>query len=278
MESIGKAERMEPDLFDPQQLSVSILPAFEDNYLFVIVDKKSKTAAAIDPGDAKPVLDFLNTHSLKLTHILVTHHHGDHTGGIPLLKEHFPYAQVFCSEYDAEQGRVPAVDCVLKPGDEVTFGIGEGKRVGKVMNVAAHTLGHIAYFFDGATPWLFCGDTLFGAGSGYLFEGTPELLLKTLKQIRELKDETSVFCAHEYTEKNLWVALQLNELNPIQKEHYARIVEQRAKGQKTVPLNLGIEKQINPFLRWDTVSLKSALGLTTDLEVLAYVRKFRDLY
>jgi hydroxyacylglutathione hydrolase len=261
---------------------VAVIPAFQDNYLFLVIDPRSKTAVAVDPGDAQPIVSYLNEHALQLTDILITHHHKDHTGGIKELKTLFPVAKVYCSQNDAERHRVPLADVIVREGDELSFGETRNTRKARVLDIPAHTLGHVAYLFESENksqkPWLFCGDTLFGAGSGGLFEGTPEMLLAALKKIRTLSDQTEVFCAHEYTEKNLWVALQMKEENPDQELHYKRIVEMRSDLQKTVPLNLGQEKKINPFLRWDTLTLQQAMEAKTDLETLTKVRKFRDKF
>ena len=284
-------------------MKVELLPAFEDNYLFVIADEAQGVAAAVDPGDAFPILDFLKSKQLELTNIFVTHHHADHIGGLKLLKEVFPKARVTCSVFDGERGRVPFVDQWLKEGDTVSFGRAGQEIKGTVLDVPAHTKGHIAYFFDSqavggglkenalsigqatgdgregvAHPWLFCGDTLFGAGSGGLFEGTPEMLLEALKKFRALPPETLIFCAHEYTEKNLWVALKLGEQNPAQKERFEDVAARRVMGKRTVPLKLSEETETNPFLRWDQPSLKLALNTSSDLETLTAVRKFRDKF
>jgi len=178
-----------------QALSVLTIPAFKDNYLWLIHD--GVHAAVVDPGEAKPVLAALKEHGLRLTAILLTHHHADHIGGVPELLQHY---------------QVP----VYGPRNEsiatVTLPVGEGKQIDvpglalrvSVLDVPGHTMGHIAYVRrNPGAAWLFCGDTLFGAGCGRLFEGTPRQMMQSLEKFAALPDETLVYCAHEYTLSNL---------------------------------------------------------------------------
>ncbi|MCA2960376.1 MAG: hydroxyacylglutathione hydrolase [Silvanigrellales bacterium] len=254
-------------------VTVELFPAFQDNYVFLLVDASAREAAVVDPGDALGVLGALEAKELALKEIFITHHHADHVGGVKLLKECFPSARVTCGVYDAERKRVPFAERLVQEGDVVTFG-GEDARV---LDVPGHTKGHIAYHF-GTLGMLFIGDTLFGAGSGGLFEGTAAQMLESLKKIRNLPSETLVFCAHEYTEKNLRVALELKEGNPAQRARFEEVAAMRAAGARTVPLLLAEEKETNPFLRWDAPSLRKALGTGDDLSTFAAVRAFRDRF
>jgi len=254
---------------------VALFPAFEDNYVFLLTAREGKTAAVVDPGDALGVLGALQEKDLLLTHIFVTHHHNDHVGGVKLLKEIYPDAQVVCGAYDAERRRVPLVSRVVGEGDTVEFAGAKGR----VMDIPGHTLGHVAYVFEnGANTDAFVGDTLFGGGSGGLFEGTPAQMLTSLKKLRALADATRVYCAHEYTEKNLRVALDLKEDNFEQRTRFEEVAALRAAKQRTVPLSLGEEKRTNPFLRWDVPTLQAALGTRDELETFTAVRKHRDRF
>lgn len=225
----------------PSSLAVLTVPAFKDNYLWLIHD--GVHAAAVDPGDGQPIIDALRANGLTLTAILLTHHHADHIGGVPQLLK----------EYD-----VPVYGPRNDGIKAVTHPLGEGDRVQvpglalelSVLDVPGHTLGHIAYVRE--TPgahWLFCGDTLFGAGCGRLFEGTPEQMAASLAKLAALPDDTLVYCAHEYTLSNLRFA---EAVEPGNRALRMRIeADSKARGTKlpTVPSTIAAEKATNPFLR-----------------------------
>jgi len=220
-------------------LEVVAIPAFQDNYLWLIHD--GTHAAVVDPGDAAPVLAALRARGLALAAILLTHHHADHVGGVAELLHHFP---------------IPVFGPRHEPIAGVTHPLGEGDTVGlpapalrlTVLDVPGHTRGHIAYF--AAEPsWLFCGDTLFAGGCGRLFEGTPAQMISSLAKFAILPDATQVFCAHEYTLANLRFAVEVEPANPAL---IARIQQEQAKrdqGHPTLPSTIGLEKATNPFLR-----------------------------
>jgi len=261
--------------------TIELIPAFEDNYVFFLRSQDEKTAAVVDPGDALGVLARLQAEDRVLTEIFITHHHADHVGGVKLLKECYPAARVTCGAYDAERKRVPHAERVVGEGDVVAF---DGVQA-RVLEVPGHTLGHIAYVFEqgGLGPTdnetaLFIGDTLFGGGSGGLFEGTSSQMLESLRKVRALPDQTRVYCAHEYTEKNLRVALDLGEGNAALQARFEETAALRAGGMKTVPLTLGVEKETNPFLRWDAPALRHALATSDDLATFTAVRKYRDRF
>jgi hydroxyacylglutathione hydrolase len=223
-------------------LSVLAVPAFKDNYLWLVHD--GVNAAAVDPGDAAPILAALAEHHLTLTAILLTHHHADHIGGVPQLLAH---------------ARVP----VFGPRNDniaaVTQPLGEGDRVEvpglpltlRVLDVPGHTKGHIAYVRE--TPgqhWLFCGDTLFAGGCGRIFEGTPAQMAESLGKLAALPDDTNVYCAHEYTLANLRFASAVEPGNGKLRQRVESDTAKRDAGLATVPSTIGVEKATNPFLRY----------------------------
>lgn len=220
-------------------LSILTVPAFDDNYLWIIHD--GQRAAVVDPGDAAPIISALAQHNLELCAILLTHHHPDHIGGVPALLKHKSV-----TVYGPSNDGITAVTHPLSQHEllhlpEINLNL-------EIIEVPGHTLGHIAYFAP-LQHWLFCGDTLFAGGCGRLFEGTPAQMLHSLDQLAALPDDTGVYCAHEYTMSNLRFA---KEIEPKNQALLARIKREQAKrdqGIPTVPSQIGLEKQTNPFLR-----------------------------
>lgn len=220
-------------------LKVLPVPAFNDNYLWLIHDEQY--AAVVDPGDAQAILTAMAAQRLSLVAILLTHHHADHVGGVPALLQRFN-VPVFGPRHDGIEG----ITQPLEEGDHVTLPRLDLQL--SVIDVPGHTRGHIAYFAP-EENWLFCGDTLFAGGCGRLFEGTPQQMRDTLAKLASLPDATQVFCAHEYTLANLRFA---QEVEPGNQALAARIkTEQakRARGEPTVPSTIALEKATNPFLR-----------------------------
>lgn len=219
------------------------LPAFDDNYIWMLHD--GQAALVVDPGDAQPVLNALQHEGVQLQAILVTHHHGDHTGGARALRE-ATNAQVYG----------PATEPMPEPlqrlcGGDMVPVLGLSFRV---LDVPGHTAGHIAYFCDvrpglAPEPLLFCGDTLFSGGCGRLFEGTPAQMLASLEQLARLPGDTRVCCAHEYTLSNLKFALEIEPDNQALLAYRQHCQAVRAQGQPTLPSTIALENQINPFLR-----------------------------
>lgn len=214
---------------------VSLIPAFKDNYIWLLT--QGGRAFVVDPGDAAPVLARLAADDLVLEGILITHHHADHQGGVAELRARYP-AAIFAPANESITG--------------CTQPLSGGERIDvlgtplEVMAVPGHTLGHLAYYAPGV---LFCGDTLFGAGCGRLFEGTPEQMSASLDKIANLPDETLIYCAHEYTEANLRFALAVEPKNESLHKRVAKVAALRAAGQSSVPSLLAEEKATNPFLR-----------------------------
>jgi hydroxyacylglutathione hydrolase len=234
-----------------RDLSVLTVPAFNDNYLWVIHD--GVHAAVVDPGDAGPVRDALAAHHLTLTAILLTHHHADHIGGVASLLAQSP-VPVFGPRNDGIEG--------------ITRALGEGERIVvpgldlelAVLEVPGHTLGHIAYVR--CTPgahWLFCGDTLFGGGCGRLFEGTPAQMADSLAKLAALPDDTLVYCAHEYTVANLRFAQAVEPDNQGLAFRMKDASEKRGTRLPTVPSTIGLERGTNPFLRYTEPGIVKSL-------------------
>lgn len=228
------------------------LPAFQDNYLWLLHD--GRRALVVDPGDAQPVLDALQRESLELAAILVTHHHPDHVGGVDALRD-----ATGAKVYGPAREKIPEPVTRLAEGDRIEV---LGLRF-DVLDVPGHTAGHIAYYcadLDGL-PLVFCGDTLFSAGCGRLFEGTPAQMVRSLEKLAALPDETRVCCTHEYTLGNLNFALAVEPGNLPLISYSKRCQELRAQGQPTLPSTIGREKQVNPFLRTrETAVVQAARG------------------
>ena len=211
------------------------IPAFNDNYIWLMHD--GRQALVVDPGDAQPVLDFIAQHDLTLAAVLITHHHADHTGGLPALSGR-------CPVYGPAGERIDGVTDPLRDGDRIhvaALGVDFD-----ILDVPGHTLGHIAYV---GPALVFCGDTLFSAGCGRLFEGTPAQMRDSLAKLAALPDETRVYCTHEYTLANLAFARAAEPDNPARDAWAAECERLRAEGRPTLPSTIGRERAINPFLR-----------------------------
>jgi hydroxyacylglutathione hydrolase len=250
------------------------IPLLRDNYGYLLICPETNLAAIVDPSEAEPVLRRVEQEKVELKAILNTHHHRDHTGGnegLLAARE----LDVYGHKSDAE--RIRGLNYGVDEGDEVTI----GALSAKVLFIPGHTSGHVAYLFGNA---LFCGDTLFVAGCGRLFEGTAEQMHASLSKLMALPDNTNVYCGHEYTETNLRFALTLEPKNYKIAAKYEKVQGLRSRGVPTVPSTIAEEKQTNPFLRWDSKELKDTLKRNAPelpmnpVSVFATVRKLKDQF
>lgn len=221
------------------QIDLFPVPAFNDNYIWMICCAQSRLAYAVDPGDATPVLEFLTAHQLTLAGILITHHHADHIGGLSrLVQKDMPI-------YGPAKEPIPYVNHRLQEGDHIKLAGTE--LTFQILNTPGHTLGHIAYY-EANHNILLCGDTLFSAGCGRLFEGTPEQLYESLTKLARLPADTRVYCTHEYTQANLRFAQAAEPDNPRLSERIRQVQALRGKNLPSLPSTLKIELETNPFL------------------------------
>jgi hydroxyacylglutathione hydrolase len=256
-------------------LNVRPVRAFSDNYIWLIESPRAKRRmVAVDPGDAAPVIAELQRSGASLAAILLTHHHPDHIGGVPEL---------------LRQGAVP----VIGPDDtriaQRTLTVHDGERCElsdlglsfEILQVPGHTLSHIAFWGHGA---LFCGDTLFSAGCGRMFEGTPTEMNASLNRLSHLPPDTRMFCGHEYTAANLRFALTVEPTNQAALEYQSRVDRVRAAGNPTLPSTLGLEIRVNPFLRCDDPGVVTAAemhagkSLKEAAEVFGVLRAWKDQF
>ena len=246
------------------------LPAFTDNYIWVIVNETSLTFTCVDPGDAAPVLTYARTNNLSLSHILLTHHHTDHTAGVADLVQAFPQVQV----YGPRDERMNTVNVIVRDEDVVHI----DQFDFRVLSIPGHTSTHICYQ-EPAKSWLFCGDTLFSAGCGRVFDGTIEQLHNSIQLLKNLPDNTQIYCGHEYTRQNLRFAKSIEPNNEMVNS-YAHYLETNEKSC-SLPSTIALEKKINPFMRTDSVDLQQfarTKNIITDnsLEIFQYLRKLKD--
>lgn len=252
-------------------MEIHPIPAFTDNYLWCL--HEAGEAWVVDPGDAAPVIAFLETHGLRLRGILITHHHPDHIGGVAVLAARLR-PEVICGP---DNPRISHRSHSVGDGDRIEV---LGRRF-EVKSVPGHTLDHLAYYCDQTDPpILFCGDTLFAGGCGRLFEGTPQQMYQSLQRLAALPPRTAVYCAHEYTESNLRFAAAVEPDNRELAARRAAVASARARHQPTVPSTLADELATNPFLRVESEAVAVAVSrrepATTAVERFAALRRWKD--
>lgn len=262
-------------MIDDMQHPIQIIPisAFSDNYIWLMHD--GSQAIIIDPGDAAPVINILDQLQLTLHAILITHHHRDHISGVNALLKKYADVRVFApklEQFDFAHTQV----CEPNTMHLTPFNI----KIA-VLDVPGHTLGHVAYYLtQGDKQWLFCGDTLFGAGCGRLFEGSPEQMLNSLQKLAALPAETLVFCAHEYTLNNIDFALTLEPHNAALIARHHHTLALRRQQQASLPSTIALELATNPFLRCNSQEIKSTTSLdnATSLQVFSAIRELKNHY
>jgi hydroxyacylglutathione hydrolase len=255
-------------------MKITQIPLLRDNYGYLVVCEKTNQAAIVDPSESTPVLRRIGQEQTTLAAILNTHHHRDHTGGNEgILATH----NVRVYGHKSDHARIFGMTDGVDEGDEIQI----GELQGKVFFIPGHTTGHVAYLFENN---LFCGDTLFTAGCGRLFEGTAQQMHASLKKLIALPAHTQVYCGHEYTENNLRFAMSVEPNNPKLVTRYERVKALRASGAPTVPATLEEEIQTNPFLRWDSGEIQASVQSAAPdnrldpVSVFAAVRKMKDAF
>ena len=252
------------------KLQIYQFPALKDNYGYLVHDSATGATAAIDTPEVAAILNALETTGWKLTHILNTHHHFDHAGGNAELK-----AKTGCTIVGprGEKDLIPGIDRAVGEGDIVEVGSARAR----VIDVPGHTRGHVAYHFADDHV-VFVGDTLFALGCGRLFEGTPAQMWTSLGKLMALPDDTTVYCAHEYTQSNARFALTVEPHNAALAARAKEIDDKRARGEWTVPTTIALEKATNPFLRAASTDLRATVGLpnAADVDVFAETRARKD--
>ena len=254
------------------ELTIHMFPCLADNYGYLLHDAESGATAAVDTPDAREIEVQLRAKGWELTHILNTHHHGDHAGGNLELKR-----KTGCTIVGprADAARIPGIDVSVGEGDVVEM----GPHRAAVYDTPGHTRGHIVYHFAAARA-AFVGDTLFAMGCGRLFEGTPRQMWGSLQKILRWPDDTRIYCAHEYTQSNARFALTVEPQNRLLQARAASVAQLRAAGTPTVPSTLGEERATNPFLRPQSADLRATIGLedAADVEVFAKTRALKDAF
>jgi len=244
----------------------------KDNYGVLLHDPESGATASIDAPEAAPVEAALAATGWKLTHILVTHHHADHTGGVAALKAKHKCRVVAPAK---EAAKIPAVDETVGEGDTVKV----GKLTAKVIETPGHTLGHIAYWFP-EDHLAFVGDTLFSIGCGRVIEGTAAMMWHSLVKLRDLPNDTEIYCGHEYTAANIKFARTIEPDNPVLAAREAQVERLIDEGEPTIPVTIGDEKLANPFLRADLPEVAGVVGMDSEpaAEVFAAIRGRKDRF
>jgi hydroxyacylglutathione hydrolase len=251
---------------------IRLFLCLKDNYGVLLHDLDTGATAAIDAPEAGPIEEALEATGWNLTDILVTHHHHDHTAGIVTLKRKYDCRVVAPAK---EAAKIPEVDRTVHEGETVKV----GSLVANVIDTPGHTLGHIAYWFH-ADKLAFVGDTLFSIGCGRVIEGTPEMMWHSLTKLRDLPNDTEIYCGHEYTAANIKFALTIDRNNPVLEARAAQVERLIAEGEPTIPVTIGDEKLANPFLRADVPDLAVDIGMAgrPAAEVFAEIRERKNKF
>ena len=254
------------------------IPAFSDNYIWAASEADSRQVCVVDPGEAQPVIEFLQSNDLQLSDILITHHHPDHTGGIQELASKYS-----CRVVGPSSSGIKGISEFVSEGDSITL-FGQSLSI---IEVPGHTLDHIAYYCNDDNqkdPILFCGDTLFAAGCGRLFEGTPEMMHESLGKLSALPASTRVYCTHEYTMANLQFAIAADAENAALIERIELEKAKRAAKRPTLPSSIELELATNPFLRCKEPELQASTEMQSgraprsEVEVFAALRAWKDSF
>jgi hydroxyacylglutathione hydrolase len=253
-------------------LEIALVACLRDNYAYLVRDAQDGVCAVVDPSEAGPVRALLEAKGWRLTHIMNTHHHPDHTGGNAALKQEYG-AQVIGPEKD--RARIPALDKGVYEGAALAL----GSHAARVLEIPAHTRAHIAFAFEDDDA-VFTGDTLFAMGCGRLFEGTPEMMWQSLAKLMRLDDSMRVYCGHEYTLNNGRFALTLEPGNADLQVRMHDVEKLRAADAPTIPSTMGLEKRTNPFLRPHSPEIRRTLNMSnaSDVEVFAEMRARKDIF
>lgn len=257
------------------ELNIIPIPIFDDNYIWLIHDKKKGTVIGIDPGLADPVINYLTENQLTLEAILITHHHADHIGGLEQLQKTYPDCRIITPV----EKRIRTYTEQINEKNMLSFRTHD--LIFSVIETPGHTSSHVCYFSNSASPpILFSGDTLFSGGCGRLFEGSPQQMLNSLKKLTSLPKETLVYCTHEYTRSNLNFYQSFSKKNHALNEKIKRLTNQ--KSPLSLPSTLETEQLINPFLRAHTPEIKALfkteLQSLTELSIFTHIRQLKDNY
>jgi hydroxyacylglutathione hydrolase len=249
---------------------IEIIPCLNDNYSYLIHDKQSNTVAIIDPTEFAPCDKIINKKYQKLDYILNTHHHYDHIGGNEELKKKYNSKVL---GFKGDKKRISNIDKLLEDNEE--FNIGNIKFI--TLFIPGHTTGHIA-FYSKKEKAIFTGDTLFSMGCGRIFEGTYQQMFSSLNRIKDLPDDTKIYCGHEYTQKNIEFCIKYNPNNDLLKKRKTTIEEKLKNNEPSIPSTLIKEKQMNIFLRTDDPDVRNMLNLkkASNLEIFTKLRDLKD--
>lgn len=266
-------------------ISISPIKAFNDNYIWAVTATHSRKLVLVDPGDAKPCIEYIKEHNLELAAILITHHHADHTGGINALKQYSVLHKHEVVVYGPANENIAELDAKLIESDRVEINLSGHSDYDdelftlNVLDVPGHTAGHIAYFNNNL---VFCGDTLFSGGCGRLFEGTAQQMYHSLEKLKALPSNTKVYCTHEYTLANLHFALTVEPLNLELVNYFNTVKTKRDNDQITLPSTIANELSINPFLRSDSAEVISSVqdyknkSISKPVDVFEALRSWKD--